>query len=311
MTHWRTILPGEDCQSAPARWHYLERITCLVPDELLMRLAVRSVSPHQAFGALENEALNAMGKLEDSEFHAEHSLVNYFRAFLPQDLVWEKAKEPNQVVRGGESTHVARWRWCPMCVGENEAHYGLAYFHRNHQLAGVFYCHKHDEALIDSCQACGWRQHRLNEQAFPPKGNTCPDCGAWLEAALIAMTDTMKRIEAASLRLAHSPIMRDRRLALVKRVRELAEVSTLERNSVAERRLLGVWQKRFLSYFSEYELSAWFRNLKLHRGVLCHPMMLSPHLTQISSVAAHPHPLVYLLLEDFIAVTYPELATHG
>ncbi|MCH1929548.1 TniQ family protein [Shewanella sp. A25] len=276
-----------------------------------MRLAVRSVSPHQAFGALEKEALNVLGKLEDSEFHAEHSLVNYFRSFWPQDdLDWEKAKEANPVVRGGESTHVVRWRWCPLCVGENEARYGLAYFHRNHQLAGVFYCHKHEEALIDSCQACGWRQHRLNEQSFPPMGNTCPDCGAWLEAKPIAMTDTMQRIEAASVRLAHSPIVSDRRLALVRRVRELAGVSTLERNSVAERRLLGVWQKRFLTHFSEYELGTWFRNLNVHRGILCHPMMRSPRLTQISSVAAHPHPLVYLLLEDFLAVT-PELAMHG
>nr|WP_258406066.1 TniQ family protein [Shewanella acanthi] len=276
-----------------------------------MRLAVRSVSPHHAFGALEKEILSVQDKLNDVEFHTAHSLVSYFRAFLPQDYpIGQQVKQSHAAISGVQSTRVTCWRWCPSCVTENEARFGLAYFHRDHQLPAVFHCLVHGDVLVSGCHECGWHHYRLNEQSVPPKDNACPDCGAWLEAKPIAMTDTMQRIEAASVRLAHSPIVPDRRLALVRRVRELAGVSTLERNSVAERRLLGVWQKRFLTHFSEYELGTWFRNLNVHRGILCHPMMRSPRLTQISSVAAHPHPLVYLLLEDFLAVT-PELAMHG
>lgn len=43
---------------------------------------------------------------------------------------------------------------CLSCVREDEAQYGVGYWHRSHQIPGVTVCWKHKEALVSSCSEC-------------------------------------------------------------------------------------------------------------------------------------------------------------
>lgn len=42
------------------------------------------------------------------------------------------------------------WRWCPSCLAQDSERYGVAYWHRKHQLPGVVVCNEHDTSLIEA-----------------------------------------------------------------------------------------------------------------------------------------------------------------
>ncbi len=38
-------------------------------------------------------------------------------------------------------------KFCPFCITNDKVYYGVAYWHRSHQMPGVIFCHKHNEPL--------------------------------------------------------------------------------------------------------------------------------------------------------------------
>ncbi len=42
------------------------------------------------------------------------------------------------------------WRWCPSCLKRDQDTYGVAYWHRKHQLPGVVICCEHQTSLLET-----------------------------------------------------------------------------------------------------------------------------------------------------------------
>ena len=105
---------------------------------------------------LTDQCQNQLGAME--HFILEHSLFNYYRAFLSrekQSAVWDMAmamdiKKLSNALPLPKSKYIRYLRYCPVCVSEDRCQYGEAYWHRSHQLYGISVCHKHGCRLLDS-----------------------------------------------------------------------------------------------------------------------------------------------------------------
>lgn len=86
----------------------------------------------------------------------EHTLLKYYVMFLPKDkrreaIEYAISNKPNiQKHLPIEKSDQYYLRYCPMCVEEDRANYGEAYFHINHSLSNIHVCAKHCCELIDT-----------------------------------------------------------------------------------------------------------------------------------------------------------------
>ncbi|MEE1673716.1 TniQ family protein [Agarivorans aestuarii] len=298
------LLPGEDVLAAPARWHYLSRTGTLDDSVAKQGLSLTCKHPHQLFST---NAQRTWELLTQQGFDGEqnkHGLGLYQQAFLRADeqAKWQTVHD-NPNMKGRLSTHVQRWRWCPECVSEDEAEYGVPYFHRDHQLPGVFHCQKHQMALTSSCPECGWHIKLLQHQNIPPYDNVCPECGCWIGAEAPPWSDAMCYIEQASLRLARTPYQPERLEASQGLVRAIAGLPAQGQRTLAERNRILAWQWDFINMFCEQDIKAWFQQRSLYKGRVISPLMRNSRLNLIESVAGPVHPLLHLMVEYYIQQT--------
>jgi len=116
---------------------------------------------------------------------SEHTPFWFDAKFLPDSIV-------RQVVSGKLTDSISFtgikninyqrvWRWCPECVDENTACYGVRYWHVIHQLPSVISCPKHDLTLNYACPHCHFIQLKLMKYELPPRQNKCPMCKGEME----------------------------------------------------------------------------------------------------------------------------------
>lgn len=99
-------------------------------------------------------------KLTSDLFIYNSTLFPYIAAFLPED----RAREVYNIMRAGQTSVIYNksglvsgsikssrmFRFCPKCIEEDTRKYGEAYWHRSHQVTGVFMCPIHKEPIYDS-----------------------------------------------------------------------------------------------------------------------------------------------------------------
>ena len=107
-------------------------------------------------------------------FIFKHTLFPFLASFVPE----ERAKEVIQNMKGGSVANAYNmlgltassivsnkyFRFCPRCKEEDIRTYGEIYWHRLHQIIGVFVCPKHKEPLCDSTVL----MRGVNRQAYIP-----------------------------------------------------------------------------------------------------------------------------------------------
>ncbi len=122
-----------------------------------------------------------------------HTLFPLFKPFLSReqaDRIVEMMKSDN-----GSGIHTSlgvmasslptprHLRYCPYCIRDDEIEYGEAYWHRSHQIFGVFICHRHRQWLINSQTKVISKQNKhvfelihenTNRNSLEP-----PDAGEW------------------------------------------------------------------------------------------------------------------------------------
>ena len=95
-------------------------------------------------------------------FISKHSLFPFLAAFIPQD----RAEKIIETMRNGEGavsyiriglisntiTLNKYFRFCPECFKEDIERFGEPYWHRSHQVTGVFICSKHKITLHNSTE---------------------------------------------------------------------------------------------------------------------------------------------------------------
>ena len=297
------LLPGEDILAAPARWHFLYKIGANDHSIVLSGFELGGRSPHDLFDKRLSKHQRELRNIGWSGSFEKHDLSNYQSAFLkPEEfLCWQQHHSLSTY--GSHSTHVSHWRWCPDCVVEDTDKYGVPYFHRDHQLPGVFRCHKHNQALVEKCSSCGWHVCQLKDQSIPPFDNTCPSCSSNMYGKSPAISEAINAIEKASLSLVETQYEPKRLRLLQESVRLSAGVNVYSENTMAERKKLSEWLHEFYSYFSKYELNAWFKKLESSNGIMISPLMSNSRITKVNSLAKPLHPLAHLLVEHFLTKT--------
>lgn len=71
----------------------------------------------------------------------------------------EMAQESGLAALSNGQAH--RWRWCARCKEEDEHHFGVAHWHRVHQLPGVLVCPDHGDSLWEVSMYHWVRQQRF------------------------------------------------------------------------------------------------------------------------------------------------------
>ncbi|MFT7009732.1 MAG: hypothetical protein ACJAXJ_004284 [Colwellia sp.] len=301
MSSLQILLPGEDILAAPARWHYLTETGAINHSYKRMGLSIDAQGPHRLFNSCTLNILNFIGKGIDDKDVREHSLINLETAYLT--LTERKQWIDNRIkpkFTTLASVYPKRWRWCPDCVVEDEAFFGMSYYHRDHQLPGVFHCIKHSLGLAEQCDECGWDVTHIKNQQVPPMNNRCPSCGVWLSSYDGLFTSHMADIEGAILQLVnHEPAIDLLRQDQFK-LRSQIGMSPNSQNTMAEQKALSHWRREFLAYYSPSEIKSWFSHFSQSNGVLVPSMMRSPRLTMCESNAPVIHPLVHLLAMHYI-----------
>jgi len=99
-------------------------------------------------------------KLTSDTFIYNSTLFPYIASFLPED----RAREIYYIMKEGQTSVIYNkaglvsgsiksnlmFRFCPKCIEEDINKYGEAYWHRSHQVTGVFMCPIHKEPIYDS-----------------------------------------------------------------------------------------------------------------------------------------------------------------
>lgn len=107
-------------------------------------------------------------------FIFKHTLFPFLASFVPE----ERAREVMKNMKNGDVANVYNmlgltassisynkyFRFCPECMKEDIKNYGETYWHRLHQITGVFICPKHKEVLYDSTVL----MRGANRQAYIP-----------------------------------------------------------------------------------------------------------------------------------------------
>lgn len=96
----------------------------------------------------------------------DHTLFPFYAPFLPVERVSQLRKNMAEKSPGGtihgrvgiltSNIEVEFLRFCPLCVKEDVSQYGQPYWHRVHQLPGIFVCYKHSVFLESSAVKCSY-----------------------------------------------------------------------------------------------------------------------------------------------------------
>lgn len=96
----------------------------------------------------------------------EHTLFPFYVPFLPVERVDQLRKSMAEKSSGGSihgrlgiltsNIEVEFLRFCPSCAKEDISLYGQPYWHRAHQLPGIFVCQKHSVFLENSAVKCSY-----------------------------------------------------------------------------------------------------------------------------------------------------------
>jgi len=115
---------------------------------------VRAVIGFQSQSSYLLQQLHPYSEHEIETFIEHHSMLRMYKPFLPEDRYSSIAKGLQQGrnqqveamlgrISSGITTHTTL-RYCPVCFYEDEELHGEAYWHRIHQVEGVYVCPKHD-----------------------------------------------------------------------------------------------------------------------------------------------------------------------
>lgn len=114
--------------------------------------------PSKLDALIENMPVNT--KYTADYFIYNHTLFPFYAAFIPP----KRAKNIINEMKSGDgsvsymqsgvvasSVSLNRYfRFCPKCIKEDIQDFGEPYWHRTHQIAGIFICLKHKESLLNS-----------------------------------------------------------------------------------------------------------------------------------------------------------------
>lgn len=87
------------------------------------------------------------------------------------------------------------WRWCPSCINRDHNIYGVAYWHRKHQLPGVVVCNEHHTPLIEATLPYQVRQQEfIMPGRLPDRARVKPACSTDPPRSAISLAQFAEQI---------------------------------------------------------------------------------------------------------------------
>lgn len=140
-----------------------------------------------------------------------HSLLGFFSHSLNYHNVVAALKNNMndrtfpRIPRMQELSFAKLWRYCPICVHEDELQYGTAFWRVSHQLHTSITCDKHpDLKLICSCSTCGAVTTDLKEHPIPTLH--CSNCKAIIEPEIFEHNDVTRWVQKSGQQLLHDAV---------------------------------------------------------------------------------------------------------
>lgn len=306
MNNLVELLPGEHLAGFVGRLHSLglyESMSATTDD---LQLSCNTIRPHRYFHS-DDLILHHLFKNYGAESAwFDNGFGNYIRHFLrlnelsliTQHLNCAITDPLNLKLQGLHATHDNQWRWCYACTEEDYQQYGTSYYHRDHQLPGVFHCPKHNIGLSSNCTECGFTATELKQLTTPPVDNTCPNCGHWISSFEGYFSQSMLNIEMMSMFLANT----DRKIHL----HQLTEIilnhigidgSAL--NTVKGKKAITAWTERIASDFDPKALFHYFCNWSNKEVKSMSQLFKNPRLYNSSSPKGPLNPLLHIVALNY------------
>lgn len=302
ILHWVELLPGEHLGAVAGRLHVLSTHGALTATTRALGLSSPHISPHRLCHP-DDPALDILFRAQAMpRSWQDHSVGNYLAPFLtPQEqgmvtLALAGHTPLRLRVVGQHNVQHRYWRWCADCIAEDHEIHGMPYYHRDHQLPGVFHCHRHQQGLSGRCAGCGFAATVLSEQSIPPYDNRCPHCGQWMGGYEAHFTEKMREIELATLALAQSASALTLS-SLTRLVSDSMGISGEVRGTVKSIKAISRWFKEMDAQSDPQALASYFINT----GQADNNGQLPPQLRNARGYHAQTtrdplHPLAHLLL---------------
>lgn len=186
ILHRLELLPGELLGAVAGRMHVLSTYRTFTATTHALRLGTPKIRPHRLCHPDDPSLAAQFLARGVSHPWQAHSVGNYVDPFLTpheQGIVASALAGHSPLrlrVTGLHNVQHQYWRWCVDCIAEDYDLHGMSYYHRDHQLPGVFHCHRHQRGLSGRCVGCGFVAMVLSELPIPPYDNLCPHCGHWM-----------------------------------------------------------------------------------------------------------------------------------
>ncbi|KUO95854.1 hypothetical protein ATW55_14905 [Ferroacidibacillus organovorans] len=226
-----------------------------------------------------------------------HSLLPLFSPFLPIARVEEVE---NAMISNHDGMGIAMkvgvmpnkipmqnfLRYCPICLQQDEDHFGEMYWHRSHQIAGIHVCYKHNAYLIRAEQT---ELIGFNKQYFQMPADTFTR-NIQLNDSLDLHFMLAKQAHWLVNNKIHSPgldILYEKYVALLDKNGYLTVKGTVKANDLLN---------AFKCTYGEEFLSDMYSNLDFgSQDTWLHKLVRSPRRAQ--------HPIRHLLLMHFLGIT--------
>jgi hypothetical protein len=138
-----------------------------------------------------------------------HSLIGFFSHSLRHQKVVAALENNIDDRNWPRIPHVEElmfaniWRYCPICVHDDELQYGTSFWRVSHQLHTSITCDRHPECkLIDRCWTCGAVTKDLKGHPIP--NCKCPQCEAIIKPEMFEHNEVTYWVQNAGLQLLNS-----------------------------------------------------------------------------------------------------------
>jgi hypothetical protein len=143
--------------------------------------------------------------IEREQLLEQHTPFWFDAKFLPASIVEKVASgtlEDNIYFTGLKNIKYLRvWRWCPECIDENTAQFGVRYWHVIHQLPTFICCPRHNLTLNYRCPFCHFIQLKLTKYELPPRNNKCPMCNGGMDYKEAELSNESQWLQSLTLKM--------------------------------------------------------------------------------------------------------------
>ncbi|RYV01883.1 hypothetical protein SOPP22_12035 [Shewanella sp. OPT22] len=238
--------------------------------------------------------------MNSNQTHSEHTCFNMLKSSIsPQKLEEHVSLSKNITFNCRGSVVSTPWRWCSDCVKEDTKNYGIPYYHRDHQIPGVFRCLKHQCTLVTQCYNCQYKVTSIEQKPLPLVDEVCPDCGSIFDRNYFLLSPKMIAVENICLEMAYGRLQIPQQ-KLAQRVQNYMGVCQHEIEMVGVKIAIRNFYLNIVDFYGIDELKKYFSTVtKISRGIHC-PALKGSNMYDFRSIGKPNNPVAIALIWHFL-----------